>query len=327
MTRHARTSLLFHVLGPRLASCVVLLCVGFTAGCATANRSRTSASEPALATPSAAWQYQPHSWAKLEAILSWMESEEAQRDPSLQVEAELQLAEGRLEFARAERRISEPAVLRQRLSLAQQGFQSVLAHYAASALQSSRARMGLRSVEEMGEREAAPGPRIVYRSQWGAMNAVRSRLDAASGNWSRITVHHSDESRHGPDSSLASAARGARMVQRYHIEDASRRYGDVGYHFLIGPGGHVLQGRSLEYQGAHAYKQNNVDNIGVCLLGDWQHRPPPEAALRALEQTLNWLRQRYSIPRSAVKGHSDYRVTACPGPYVERWLERYSGRR
>ena len=110
------------------------------------------------------------------------------------------------------------------------------------------------------------------------------------------------------------------------MHDPTRLYGDLGYHFVIGPGGHVLQARSLQYRGAHAYKQNNIENIGICVLGDWERSAPPDAALRALEQTIDWLRQSHGIARGNVKSHKDYRITVCPGRQLESWVERYAGR-
>ena len=308
------------------ASCLALLALGFITGCTTGNTSRTSGHESAALASSTAWRYEPHSWAKLEAINAWLASPEAARDSGLAVEARLQLAEGRLEFARAERRSTEPGILRQRLGMAEQGFRGVLAASSASALQESRARLGLRSVEQLGAREGSSGPPVIARAQWGTETAIRSRMDAATGNWRRITVHHSSESRHVTSTSLAGAVQATRGIQRYHMHDPTRLYGDLGYHFVIGPGGHVLQARSLQYKGAHAYKQNNVENIGICVLGDWEDRAPPEAALRALEQTLDWLRQSHGIARASVKSHKDYRITVCPGVQLERWVQRYAGR-
>ena len=115
-----------------------------------------------------------------------------------------------------------------------------------------------------------------------------------------------------------------RKIQRAHI-DASG-YGDIGYHFLIGPSGRVFEGRSLEWQGAHAYKDNNVGNVGICLLGNFEETRPTPEQLRALEGLVADLSARYDIPRNRVYGHREFRTTLCPGRNLMVWVSTYRRR-
>ncbi len=100
-------------------------------------------------------------------------------------------------------------------------------------------------------------------------------------------------------------------------------YGDIGYHFVIDPYGRLFEGRDLRYQGAHANGDNNVGNIGICLIGNFEKEKPTQAALDALEREIGALRQKYDIPRSRVYGHRELRATECPGDALMRWVERY----
>jgi N-acetyl-anhydromuramyl-L-alanine amidase AmpD len=86
----------------------------------------------------------------------------------------------------------------------------------------------------------------------------------------------------------------------------------------------VFQGRDLVWQGAHAAGSNNVQNIGVCLIGNFDDEKPSAAALDALERLLDDLRKKHGIARSQVLGHGDLKKTDCPGKNLEPWVKRYS---
>src|SRR5205085_874472 len=103
-----------------------------------------------------------------------------------------------------------------------------------------------------------------------------------------------------------------RDIQRAHMNGKETQFGDIGYHFVIDPYGRVLEGRELVWQGAHAKGDNNVRNIGICLIGNFDEEQPSEAALTALRRLVDDLRGRYSIARDMVYGHRDLRKTRCP---------------
>ena len=114
-------------------------------------------------------------------------------------------------------------------------------------------------------------------------------------------------------------------MQKSHMESKSPRWGDIGYHFLIDPAGHVFQGRDLVWQGAHAEGDNNIQNIGICLIGNFDEEQPSKAALESLRKLLDSLRKTYSIAKSAVLGHQDLKSTRCPGRHLEPWVRSYAG--
>ena len=111
------------------------------------------------------------------------------------------------------------------------------------------------------------------------------------------------------------------------MQERNPRFGDIGYHYLIDAAGRIFEGRPIAWQGAHARGQNNYQNLGVCLLGDFTRGRPTEAALASLGLLLNELRARYRIPSGRVFGHRDLLVTECPGDALQDWIGRYKGRR
>src|SRR5262245_42541229 len=156
------------------------------------------------------------------------------------------------------------------------------------------------------------------RASWNPAPPVGAKLDPM-GRIFRITVHHS--AMLFRDTSPATAAGQLRVIQKNHMQDPDRRYGDIGYHFLIDPAGRVWEGRDLKWQGAHAPSGNNKGNIGICVLGNFirgrDGQRPTATELRALEDLIQKLSQRYGIGSDQIFCHSDFVKTECPGPYLE----------
>ena len=265
-----------------------------------------------------AWADQPLSWAKLDTLEVWLEDRGATATPFWRVEAELQLAEGRLSFAEPLTHAGEQA-LRQRRRNARLGFLRVRANPKASAEQYRRASEGLKRAVPSSPVEASS--RLAYvlpRSAWGARRPVLSRITQASTPWSYITLHHSAlEGAPSIGNSKQEAIAAIRLMQRSHMD--GRTWGDLGYHFLIDPAGRVWQGRDLKYKGAHAggrQGRNNLGNVGICVLGNFDEIRPSSAALAALDKLVDELCRRFTIPRTNIVAHTDWKATVCPGRYL-----------
>lgn len=169
--------------------------------------------------------------------------------------------------------------------------------------------------------EASPALRILPRANWQPMATIGSRLDPMEKIY-RITVHHS--AMLFRDTSAPACANQIRLIQHAHMVSPDRRYGDIGYHFLIDPAGRVWEGRMLRYQGAHARADNNRGNIGICMLGNFVRggdgqRPTPAQAT-ALQSLLGSLVGKYHVDLAQLHGHRDFVDTECPGPYGEALL-------
>lgn len=285
--------------------------------------------QPVLSAPVPEWIHQPLSWDKLAAIAAWLEGPGRKHAPDLVIEGELQLNEGRVLMTAEEADAGiEPTVLRTRADSAIAGFESVLSNQQATSLQKQRAETGKRAAQALLEtRPTAGGPALVARQEWSALEANARRMTPATGHWQRITVHHSAESssRIGAGS-LADSSNTIRLIQKYHMQDPDKLWGDIGYHFLIDSSGRVFAGRDLRWQGAHAGGANNRGNIGICVLGEFLQKDPQPAAIHALETLIEDLRQKYGIPRSQVFAHNELGKTACPGPWLTNYLDRYAAR-
>lgn len=287
-------------------------------------------SEPETLPP---WIDMPLSWEKLRTIELWIAAQDAgQRDYWL-VEGELQLASGRLELSRRElsqeKARGNTDMLTTRIKAARLGMEKISQDASANPSQRTRASDGIaradRMLSELGKPALTLGVPLVARAQWGAAPAISANLTRNKGGWKRITVHHSAEADPVPlDGSLESSSEGLRQIQRSHLKSKQPPWGDIGYHFVIDPQGRVFQGRELAWQGAHASGNNNIQNIGVCLMGNFEEEHPTADALASLGKLLDNLRRVYSIPRREVHTHQQFKSTACPGKNLEPWVERYA---
>ena len=124
--------------------------------------------------------------------------------------------------------------------------------------------------------------------------------------WTHIIIHHSLTKDSGTVSWQA--------IRRYHVE--TNGWLDVGYSFgleLVNAEYEILLGRPLTMVGAHTVGMNSK-GIGVCVVGDFDLAPPPDAALKVLgHRLLKPLMETYTIPRSNIKFHRDYAPKTCPG--------------
>lgn len=163
------------------------------------------------------------------------------------------------------------------------------------------------------ERPGAPGTGAeeswyLPRSSWAAGPVIASLTEPLGRPW-RITVHHSGE----PNDAKAEPKELLRIFERNH---QGRGWACIGYHFIIARDGRVFEGRPLRFQGAHSGGDNNIGNIGVCLIGDYDIGPVPRAQREALIDVLDRLSRRYRIARTNVYGHRDLKTTDCPGRYL-----------
>ncbi|MFT5690203.1 MAG: hypothetical protein ACI8PQ_003058, partial [Planctomycetota bacterium] len=271
------------------------------------------------------WRWMPHSWEKLSVIQTWLVGAGPRIHPELVAEAELMLAEGRLRFAQEEAAVVPASTIRTRVAAAESGLRRVLSDPFADESIRSRARQALGEIGGVRATPRTDSPVAVHvqaRSAWGARAANPRRLTPATGRWTRITVHHSAQNasslRRGPQSASGSDIAGH---QRYHMNNNG--WGDIGYHYLIDPQGRIFAGRSLKWQGAHADGMNNVENIGVCLLGNFDEERPSAQAVASMQSLLTDLRGRFGIPLRGIKQHSEFKNTECPGTYLSPFVLRY----
>lgn len=124
-----------------------------------------------------------------------------------------------------------------------------------------------------------------------------------------------------------------RALYAYHAQN--RGWGDIGYHYLIDEEGQIYEGKAggKYVVGGHAYC-NNVNTIGVALLGNFEVEKPSQDQMKALQWLLSDLGDTYNIDlddnasfhgelfSSPILGHGDVLSTACPGFYVRQTLSQ-----
>ena len=159
----------------------------------------------------------------------------------------------------------------------------------------------------------------------------RAGLDAptvkpAAHKVTHIIVHHTATS--NTDSNYVNVMRN---IYLYHTR--VNGWDDVGYNFLVAPDGTIFQGRDGvgvdeddNIKGAH-FCGKNTNTMGISMIGDYQHIPPTDTALQALEQLIAWKMNKENIEANdttihngtllnTISGHRDGCATECPGDSV-----------
>lgn len=163
-------------------------------------------------------------------------------------------------------------------------------------------------------------PAIVPRADWGALppnhdaeNEKGFYSDDNLEGWRVYTgdlrdtyrtlvIHHSVTDQGNDLATLLD-------VQRLHRED--RGWADVAYHFFIGKGGTVYEGRPMEVRGTHVAGYN-TGSLGVCFLGNYAISAPTAEQLAAASSLAAWLAVRLQLTHIA--GHRSFNSeTICPG--------------
>ena len=153
---------------------------------------------------------------------------------------------------------------------------------------------------------------LVPRTAW-ADTPARPWLLRPAGGFDRLTIHHAGN---GVESatSLDEVGWKLRGMLTAHTE---RRYGDLGYHFVVDYAGRAWEGRSLAYEGAHVSSQN-AHNIGIVLQGNFELQSPSVQQVRTTRRVVALLRQRFMIKRHRIYGHRDIGHSVCPGRNMYR---------
>ncbi len=177
-----------------------------------------------------------------------------------------------------------------------------------------------------------PSPPIVARAAWGALppdhtapnengfydpetnpEGWRAYLPPLDGVYTTVVIHHA-AFYEGDD--LATL----REIDRLHRED--RGWADIAYHYLIGKGGAIYEGRPINVRGTHTAGYN-TGTVGVCLLGNFMTEYPTEAALRATLDLLVWLAADLGLTHLA--GHREFNPdTECPGTFLFPYLDVFA---
>ncbi|MBT5691331.1 MAG: LysM peptidoglycan-binding domain-containing protein [Opitutae bacterium] len=134
-----------------------------------------------------------------------------------------------------------------------------------------------------------------------------------NARWKGIVIHHS-----------ATTVGSAKGLDRYHKEQRKMQNG-LAYHFVIGNGkgmrdGEIYIGNRWKNQldGGHLKLEKwNKENIGICLIGNFQIHHPSQRQINSLEGLVRHLIKHCDIPSSEVTTHrlKHKNHTVCPGKH------------
>ncbi len=169
--------------------------------------------------------------------------------------------------------------------------------------------------------EPAPGRRaivdsiaadlkIVRRAAWGAK--PQARVPELDWDYTAIVIHNTG---HGSIDT---------MPKIQDLDQNTRGWDDVAYHYAVRADGVIFEGRELVYKGSDVRNQN-TGKIGIVCIGDYDKTPlnwlsgrayAGDAILPAMLDSVRRLtvRLRSSFPIVFFGGHIEYGDTAdCPG--------------
>ena len=159
-----------------------------------------------------------------------------------------------------------------------------------------------------GSRRSAP-PKLLDSSTLSKLNSIRP----TSGKWQHIIVHHS-----------ATPIDDAVNMHKVHLARGMKN--GLAYHFVISNGSRKARDGEIylsnrwkgQLDGGHVKKQEwNRTSIGICLIGNFEIRPPTSKQLSALEGLCEYLMKRCNLQANDVTTHTLFhpKHTVCPGKH------------
>ncbi|MHC4994466.1 MAG: peptidoglycan recognition protein family protein [Planctomycetota bacterium] len=172
-----------------------------------------------------------------------------------------------------------------------------------------------------GQGTSAVNP--IPRSVWTSARPNLSNINPINGV-NRITIHHEGSPALVNFTDQQSTANRLEQIRNYHRH--SNGWADIGYHYIIDRAGRVWEGRSLRYQGAHV-KNNNENNIGVMVLGNFNQQHASGPQLASLQRSVQDLSQKYRVSTGRIFTHREIGATSCPGNNLQPRIDQMRRRR
>jgi len=152
-------------------------------------------------------------------------------------------------------------------------------------------------------------PNLLNSSTLAQLDSIRP----SAGKWERIIIHHS-----------ATPIDDALNMHKVHLARGMKN--GLAYHFVISNGsrkavdGEIYLSKRWKGQldGGHVKKHSaNKTSIGICLIGNFEIRPPTSKQLSALEGLCEYLMKRCNLQVNDVTTHTIFhpKHTVCTGKY------------
>lgn len=98
-------------------------------------------------------------------------------------------------------------------------------------------------------------------------------------------------------------------IDRWHKNNG---WAGCGYHFFVRKDGSIYRGRPEDKLGAHT-SNYNTGSLGICFEGKYNNEEMPEAQLKAGQELIKYLLNKYNLSKANVYKHKDFNNTDCPG--------------
>lgn len=175
----------------------------------------------------------------------------------------------------------------------------------------------VRPLEETKE-EIKEKVKVIPRTSWTNEGPMIFDIQPMTPIY-RITIHHTampedDESNLGGSTKL-------RLLKILFLHKHTKNWADIGYHYIVDQSGNIWEGRNIKYQGAHAQGANNLGNIGIALIGNFETHFPTEIQKKALIDFVHYLKEKYKITRTNIYPHEHFTGTKCPGKHLYPLVE------
>jgi hypothetical protein len=128
-------------------------------------------------------------------------------------------------------------------------------------------------------------PQVISRTAWGSPDGQGSRVAADYVNTTHIVVHHTTDPNPLVPGEVNWPAR-VRAIWTYHA--ITRKWGDIGYNYIIDPFGRIYEGRTGGDNAVGFHDTGNRGSMGVAMLGTFQSVRPSDATLDALVRLMAW---------------------------------------
>lgn len=159
---------------------------------------------------------------------------------------------------------------------------------------------------------------ILPRSQWTNEGPVIFDIYPMT-NIHRITIHHTampdDEIQHKSSTIL-------KLQKILYLHKHQNNWADIGYHYIIDQSGRIWEGRNIKHQGAHAQGKNNIGNIGIVLIGNFEIYRPTEEQKKSLFEFVDYLQKKHNIKSNNIYPHEHFTGTKCPGKNMMKYVEQ-----
>ena len=170
-------------------------------------------------------------------------------------------------------------------------------------------RVGQKLTIPLPGSKRSASPQLLDSTTLSRLNSIRP----TSGKWDRIIIHHS-----------ATPIDDALNMHKVHLARGMKN--GLAYHFVISNGSRKARDGEIylsnrwkgQLDGGHVKKLSaNKTSIGICLIGNFEIRPPTSKQLSALEGLCEYLMKRCNLQVNDVTTHTIFhpKHTVCPGKH------------